>query len=253
MSAPDYEKAAALLRDAERVIAVTGAGVSVESGIPDFRSADGLWTKYPPEQFASIDAFMADPDRVWTMWHELGASLAGVEPNPAHYALAELERLGKLQTVITQNIDNLHTAAGSTGVIEYHGNAAWMYCLECGVRKALEISPAGRGAPRCACGGVMKPDVIFFGEGIPQDAMLRSDALARRCDAVIVAGTSATVYPAAGLPEIAKQNGAAIIECNIEATGFTGGITDVFLEGPAGTTLPALLEALRRLLEGEAR
>lgn len=243
---PAIEEAAKLLRGAAHGIAVTGAGASVESGIPDFRSANGIWEKFPPEHYATIDAFHRDPDRVWGMWHELGAMMAGVTPNPGHHALAELESLGRLCAIITQNIDNLHQSAGSRTVIEYHGNARRMRCMACEAVVPLVLPRESAGAPRCErCDGLMKPDVVMFGEYIPVDAMTASEEHALRCDVVLIVGTSATVYPAAGIPGTAKSRGAAIIECNLEKTDFTRSITDVFIEGPCGETLPALVSALK--------
>ncbi len=238
-------KAAAAIRNAKRVVALTGAGASTESGIPDFRSPGGIWETYPPDEFATIEAFTANPDRVWTMWHELGASLLDVAPNPGHRALAEMETLGHLHAVITQNIDNLHQAAGNTKVIEYHGNARRLHCMACRVRKPMPLDQPRAGAPRCDCGGVQKPDVVLFGELIPPHAMFEAEALAQGCDVMLIVGTSAQVYPAASLPVTAKKHGATIIECNIERTDFTAELSDHFLAGPCGTTLPALLSALR--------
>lgn len=235
------ETAAEKIREAQSVIAVTGAGISVESGIPDFRSPGGIWSKYPPEEFATIDAFNNDPMRLWELWIELGAMLKDAQPNPAHFALAELEKQGCLQAVITQNIDNLHQAAGSKKVIEYHGNAQRLFCLRCHTRTPLKLEDLQGHAPYCACGAVMKPDVVLFGELIPQHALIESEALAQNADVVIIVGTSATVYPAAGIPFAAKQHGAYIIECNLEPTEFTTRITDTFLKGKAGTTLPELV------------
>jgi NAD-dependent deacetylase len=239
------EEAAKAIRSAKSVIAVTGAGVSVESGIPDFRSAGGLWTKYPPEEFATLDAFERDPSRLWKLWLELGEMLQGVQPNPAHFALAELEKLGWLHGIITQNIDNLHQIAGNTKVIEYHGNAQRLHCLACHKRTPLKLEELGGKAPVCTCGAVMKPDVVLFGEMIPKHALFESEALAQNADVVIIVGTSATVYPAAGLPFTAKQHGAYIIECNLDSTDFTARITDTFLQGTAGTTLPELLKQVQ--------
>lgn len=236
--------AAAAIRAAKHVIAITGAGASVESGIPDFRSPGGIWEKYPPEDFATIHAFQRDPDRVWTMWYELAAMVGAVAPNPGHLALARLEALGRLDAIITQNIDNLHQTAGCTNVIEYHGNAAKMVCMRCAAIAPLNLGQTQQGAPRCGCGGVMKPDVVLFGEDIPRQALKDSERLAMRCDLMLVIGTSASVYPAAGLPFLAKEFGAVIIECNLMRTEFTGTITDHFLEGPAGVMLPALIDAL---------
>jgi NAD-dependent deacetylase len=240
-------QAAEVLRDAKVVIAVTGAGISVESGIPDFRSEDGLWTKYPPFEYATLDAFHANPDKVWALFHELASTFAQVQPNPAHTALAELARLGKLDAVITQNIDNLHQAAGSPNVIEFHGNAARLTCIVCARQRAFDETIQPPGAPKCACGAAMKPDVILFGELIPEAALTGSEDWARRADAVIIVGTSATVYPAADLPHLAREHGARIIECNVEPTEFTRTITDHFLQGPAGSTLPELVSWLRAL------
>lgn len=241
------QTAARQLARAQCAVALTGAGASTESGIPDFRSAHGIWAKYPPEEYATIDAFHRDPDKVWSMWRELGAQLQEVRPNPGHVALAEFEKMGKLEAVITQNIDNLHQAAGNTRVIEYHGNARRLFCLTCHRRAPFPAELPGTGAPRCACGGIQKPDVVFFGEIIPQFAALESEALAQRCDLMLIIGTSAQVYPAAALPHTAKRRGAVIIECNLEPTDFTASITDHFLQGPCGQTLPKLLEMLRTL------
>lgn len=244
--------AAEVVRKATSILALTGAGISVESGIPDFRSPGGIWDRFPPEEFATIQAFLANPDRVWKMWYELRAMLGDVKPNAAHLALAALERRGKLEAVITQNIDNLHQAAGSQRVIEYHGNAARTVCISCGRRAPFAPEPAHQGAPRCACGGILKPDVVLFGEQIPVKALLESERLARSCDVMLVIGTSASVYPAAELPLLAKEHGAVVIECNLEATDFTGSLTDHFLQGPAGETLPALVAALSELENKDA-
>ena len=240
----DYERAAKAIRDAGVVVASTGAGISTESGIPDFRSAGGIWERYSPEEYASIDAFMANPGKVWGMWRELGEELADCKPNPGHMALAELEAAGQLQAVITQNVDNLHQEAGSRTVIEYHGNTRRVLCMDCDSTHANTPELLRSLTPTCVCGGVLKPDVVMFGELIPPKAMLRAQAYAQSADVVLIVGTSAQVYPAAELPYIAKQRGAFIIEANLEKTDFTRDITDVFLQGKAGETLPALVQAL---------
>ena len=237
-----YSEAAAAIRNATSVIAVTGAGASVESGIPDFRSPGGLWERFPPEEYAAIDAYLSDPDRIWELWRNLGREFQHCTPNPGHLALAELERRGRLEGVITQNIDGLHQQAGNTHVVEYHGNASRLACLSCDRRIPLDPDREYTHAPHCDCGGLMKPDIVFFGEMIPPYAQAESTSLAQRAGVVIVVGTSATVYPAAGLPPLAKSHGAYIIECNLEPTDFTPRITDTFLQGRAGETLPRLLQ-----------
>jgi len=242
------QHAAAAVARGDYVIAVTGAGISVESGIPDFRSPGGIWETYPPDEYATVEAFMADPDRVWNMWYDLGAMLGEVSPNGGHRALTELQELGRLRAVITQNIDNLHQEAGCAAVIEYHGNARQMRCLRCDGTEALDVLRRTLKAPRCGCGGLMKPDVVLFGDLIPEEAAAAADYAARSADVVIIVGTSAMVYPAAQIPATAKGHGAFVIECNLEPTDFTARITDAFLQGPAGTTLPALAEAVRALL-----
>jgi NAD-dependent deacetylase len=247
MTDPLQQAAQAVARG-RHVIAVTGAGISVESGIPDFRSPGGIWDTYPPEDYATIEAFLAAPDRVWQLWYDLGAMLGDVQPNPGHHALTALQEMGRLDAIITQNIDNLHQESGSVRVIEYHGNGRHMRCVICAGDTPLDLTQRSALAPRCACGGVMKPDVVLFGEAIPRDAMDAANRAAALADVVIIVGTSATVYPAAELPVIAKRNGAYIIECNLEPTDFTGTITDAFLQGPAGTVLPRLVESVRGLL-----
>ena len=244
-------RAVEIIQSANNIIALTGAGISTESGIPDFRSAGGLWQKYNPAEYATIQAFHASPDKVWLMLFDMVGLTRTAKPNPGHYALAELERMDLLKYVITQNIDNLHQEAGSRNVIEYHGNVSRLECLRCGrlfgdsVFNMGEII-AAKMPPRCSdCGSILKPTVVFFGEMIPQEAMIRSQEAAREADVVIVVGTSAVVYPAAGIPLIAKQNNAVIIEFNVETTDLTRFATDVFIQGRAGTTLPELVQQLK--------
>lgn len=247
---PDaINQAAEALTRAQHVVAVTGAGVSEESGIPTFRGDHGIWVKYPIEEFGTIDAYLSDANRVWAFWCELSELVADCRPNPAHVALANLEALGRMETIVTQNVDNLHQDAGSKSVIEYHGNARKLVCLECRQRIPLDRNNLTTLAPKCrACGGLLKPDVVMFGETIPSYALFEASARAQKCDVMIVVGTSAQVFPAAELPFTAKERGAFIIECNTEPTDFTRLVTDAFLEGPAGETLPTLVAAVKQRL-----
>lgn len=240
-------QAAQIIANSKNVVAVTGAGISVESGIPDFRSPGGLWSRYSPEEYASIDAFMDNPDKVWELFYAIGETIIKAKPNPAHFALARLEELGHLVAVVTQNIDNLHYEAGSKTVIEYHGNAQTLYCPACHRRRPMSLSHRNHGAPRCECGGVMKPDVVLFGEVIPSQALFTGETLAKSCEVMLVIGTSAQVYPAASLPYTAKQWGAVIIEFNTNRTSFTESVTDIFIEGPVGETLPRVLEKVEEI------
>jgi len=243
------EQAAQALANAKQVVAVTGAGVSEESGIPTFRGDHGIWVKYPIEEYGTIDAYLSNADKVWSFWCELSELVKDCTPNPAHIALAELETLGRMDTVITQNVDNLHQEAGSQSVVEYHGNARKLVCLECRQRSPFDLDNLTTFAPTCRmCNGLLKPDVIMFGENIPSYALFEASARAQKCDVMIVVGTSAQVFPAAELPFTAKDRGAFIIECNTEPTDFTRLVTDAFLEGPAGETLPKLVKNVKALL-----
>lgn len=242
---PNLKEAAEIIRKANYVIALTGAGISVESGIPDFRSAGGLWEKYDPSVYAHIDSFRRSPEMIWDMLFEMIDLTRNAKPNPAHVALAEMEKKNILKAIVTQNIDNLHQEAGSKNVIEFHGNAHHLECLECGYTEPVTSTDFGGKPPRCKkCKSIMKPRVIFFGEMIPQQALMESQMLANSADAILVIGTSAIVYPASSIPYIAKQNRAKVIEMNVEHTGLTNAITDIFIQGKAGDTLPRLLELI---------
>lgn len=238
------EQAASAIIGSELTIALTGAGISVESGIPDFRSAGGLWSRYDPAEYATIDAFRQDPEKVWRMLRELEDVVLGAVPNEAHIGLGELERMGHLHCVITQNIDNLHQAGGSVNVIEYHGNGSTLSCLwcgaSCGAAEKRITNP-----PRCDCGGILKPDVVMFGEAIPMEALNRSFDLASKAGALLVIGTSATVSPANTIPSIAKRNGAVVIEINMERTHLTDSTTDIFIQGGAGGIVRSLVEKVK--------
>ncbi len=239
------DKAADIIINSKLTLALTGAGVSVESGIPDFRSAEGLWSKFDPAEYATISAFRANPEKIWGMLGEMGELLSQAKPNKAHIGMGELEKMGYLHYIITQNIDNLHQAGGSKNVIEYHGNASTLSCLWCGKRYKSE-EKMDEYPPRCECSNILKPDVVFFGEAIPSDAMSNSFQLASKAQTLMVVGTSAVVSPANTIPSVAKQNGAQIIEVNKERTHLTDSLTDTFLEGSAGAIISEIVEAVKR-------
>jgi NAD-dependent deacetylase len=237
-------EAARAVGGARHVCVLTGAGISAESGIPTFRDAlTGLWSKFRPEELATVEAFERDPQLVW-QWYEWRRDLVRqAQPNAGHRALAELARRVPSLTLVTQNVDGLHQRAGSPAVLEYHGNILRDRCM-------LEQVVADRsddsrhGLPRCAaCGGLLRPDVVWFGEAIPREAMLLAAAAADDCDAFLSIGTSSLVYPAAGLAEVALQRRVPVIEINPNPTDLSAA-ADVVLQGPAGTILPLLLEQL---------
>jgi len=210
---------AELIRANQPCVVLTGAGVSTESGIPDFRSASGIWAQYDPYEVASIEAFRRDPERVWEFYARRLAVLADAAPNPAHLALARLESLGLVQAVITQNVDGLHAVAGSRDVIEVHGSVDTADCLACGrheehVRRLLPL-------PRCAdCGAVLKPGVVMFGELLPVAAIERATALAQGAELLLVVGTSLEVWPVAGLPDETLAHGGKLAIVNHDPTPY---------------------------------
>lgn len=243
------DAAARVLAEANMTVALTGAGISVESGIPPFRGKGGLWEKFDPMTFAHIDAFRRDPKTVWqVLLKTLSDTLVKARPNKAHKGLAELERRGCMRAVITQNIDGLHQQAGSREVIEFHGSMAHHRCQNCDQEIRSKHVDLAELPPRCECGGVLRPEIVFFGEAIPTVALNNSEQFARMCDAMLVVGTSATVEPAASIPRIAKQHGARIIEINPDPTPLTNAISDITLMGPAGAMMTRLVEALEKHL-----
>ncbi len=241
------QRAAEDILHSKKTIAFTGAGISVESGIPDFRGSEGLWKKYDPEEYATIDAFHSNPEKVWLMIKEMFSLILTVKPNPAHTGLAELERMGLLSSVITQNVDGLHQAAGSRNVIEFHGSHRTFSCVRCstkidGASLRLEDLP-----PRCSrCSSILKPDVVFFGEPIPWEAQVMSFKESKSCTAVLAIGTSAVVYPAASIPITAKDRGAIVIEINKEPTPMTDQISDYLICGNAGEIIPAIVDEVKQ-------
>lgn len=239
---------AELLARARLPVALTGAGISVESGIPSFRGAGGLWEKYDPFEYAHIQSFVRQPIKVWKMLLELEEVIRRAKPNPAHYALAELEQLGKLAAVITQNVDNLHQEAGSRRVIEFHGNARRYLCLRCRRQFSETEVDLTQLPPFCSCGGLIKPDIVFFGEEIPPAASQEAFALAEACDLLLVIGTSAAVMPANLLPYTAKNHGALIVEINPETTSLTRRLTDYYLGRSASLVLPEAVAFLKTKL-----
>ncbi len=235
------ESLASLLQAGGKAAALTGAGMSTESGIPDFRSAGGIWDQFDPMEYAHIAAFRSDPEKVWQMLTELESIVLQARPNDGHRALAALERAGMLLGVITQNIDGLHQAGGSTTVVEFHGSGRTLVCLRCGARAdAVSMRQQPR-PPRCpSCQSIMKPDAVLFGEDIGADALRRANALVEACDVMLVCGTSTEVWPAAQLPQRARQRGALVYEFNLEACLPAPCVSERVL-GPLGVTLPALV------------
>jgi NAD-dependent deacetylase len=235
--------------DARAIVAFTGAGVSAESGVPTFRGTDGIWSKLKPEELASMNAFMKNPSMVWEWYAHRKKIMSGIAPNPGHHALVLMESLAPSFAVITQNIDNLHRRAGSRTVYELHGNIERNYCMKCGKPYGNDFEAAPSGVPRCpACGGLVRPDVVWFGEMLPEDEWEASVRAAEGADLFMSIGTSAIVYPAASLPLIAKRAGAYLLEINAEPTPLTAQ-ADEFLQGPSGILLPLLaaaMEGMRR-------
>ncbi len=248
MNQDEIKKAAKILLDSKLTLALTGAGISVESGIPDFRSPGGLWERYNPAEFGTIWAFREDAAKVWKMIREMSELMDRAQPNPAHLGLAQLQHLGLLHTIITQNIDSLHQKAGATRVIEYHGSSRTLSCLTCGARYHAEAKKE-EFPPRCACAEILKPDVVFFGETIPLEALRESQLLASSCNALLVIGTSAEVAPANTIPRAAKLAGARIIEINVKPTVLTSSFADIFLQGKASFMMTRLVEEAQGLLE----
>lgn len=242
------KSAARDLAAADRAVALTGAGISVESGIPPFRGKGGLWEKIDPMEYAHIDAFMKDPAKVWdVLIRDMKDVVDRARPNAAHQGLARLETMGILKTIITQNVDGLHQMAGNTDVIEFHGSFAWQRCMRCEDRIETRRVSLDDMPPKCPCGGILRPECVFFGEMISFDDMARSRMAASSCDVMLVVGTSATVQPAAYMPVIAKRTGARIIEINSERTLLTREISDVFIEGKAGVIFERLIAEIENL------
>ena len=242
---PKIQAAVDALKTAGNVAVLTGAGISVESGIPPFRGKGGLWEKMDPMEVAHIDSFRRDPKRVWQLLiRDMKEVLDRAQPNDAHLGLARMEAMGLVRTVITQNVDGLHQAAGSTEVVEFHGSFAWQRCMACDGRVETVKLDMRSLPPLCKCGGIYRPDCIFFGEMIPPDALSRSQAAAASCDVMMVIGTSATVQPAAYMPMIARQNGATIIEINREPTPLTASVGSILIMGRAGEIMRQIVSAL---------
>jgi len=240
-------RAAATIRGYPPVVALTGAGISEESGIPTFRGKGGIWSRYDPEEYATIDAFLENPAKVWKMLKELSQIIMEAQPNPGHKALAELEGMGHISAVITQNVDSLHQRAGSRQVIELHGNNRWLVCLKCNKRYQVSQSLIEEIPPHCQCGGVLRPDVVFFHESLPHDAYQQAVEKSKQCGCMLAIGTSVQIFPASLMPVLAKQNNAIIIEINPEGSHLTDEVTDIFIQGKSGEILPRIVEEIKRL------
>jgi len=239
-----YKDVAGLMAAQKKCVVLSGAGISAESGIPTFRSKGGLWEKYDPTVYASIEVFRKDPSKYWEIRGDFIKNYDRYQPNAAHRALRELENMGIVRQVITQNIDGLHKKAGSENVIEIHGSLREIYCLQCNKEYLAPRVPEGS-PPYCVCGGVLKPNTVLFGEQLPPQALEKASLESQTCEIMLVIGTSAVVYPAASLPSIAKQHGAKIIEINIE---HAFGEADVVILEQAGTAMTRLLEEIKLLI-----
>jgi NAD-dependent deacetylase len=229
------------LEEARSVVALTGAGISAESSVPTFRGAGGLWKSFRAEDLATPEAFARDPKLCWEWYDWRRQTLAACKPNLGHYALAQMEKKLKDFTLVTQNVDGLHNRAGSERILKLHGDIWWVQCLSCREVKTDLRAPLPEIPPRCSCGGMLRPGVVWFGESLPEQTWLQAERAVRKCDLMLVAGTSAVVYPAAGLVPLAKQAGARIIEINPEETPASR-LADCTLRGPSGEILPQLVD-----------
>ena len=238
------ERLAELVRDHQPCVVLTGAGISTESGIPDFRSPSGIWAQYNPLEYATLDAFLADPEKVWDFYSKRLAVLDDAEPNDGHRALAELEERGCVRAVITQNIDRLHERAGSREIVEVHGSIATSSCLDCGTVVPFAEVVGLLPVPHCPnCGRILKPDVVMFGELLPPAAIARAESLAREAGLMLVVGSSLEVYPVAGLPLETLANGGRLAIVNRGSTPLDARASLV-IDAPAGETLRELADRL---------
>jgi NAD-dependent deacetylase len=254
------ERVAELIVNSRRIVVFTGAGISTESGIPDFRGPDGLWTKVDPNDF-TYQRFVSDRKarkRVWQMNTAMGFASGGVEPNPAHYAIVELEQLGKLDCVITQNVDGLHQKAGNSQdrIIELHGTMQWVKCLGCGVRHAFEEVrewiQKGVEVPECLqCGGILKPDAVFFGEAMPLRETAEAEKRSRSCELCIVIGSTLAVYPAGLMPQYAVSSGAKLVIINDGETELDH-VADVRIAARAGEVMSLTMVKVKAKLGADA-
>ncbi len=233
-----------VLKSARSVAVLTGAGISAESGVPTFRGKEGLWKKFRAEELATVEAFMKNPDLVWEWYMFRRKIINSVSPNPGHYALAEMEKLFDDFTLITQNVDGLHKKSGSENILELHGNILKNKCFDCGKSYENDIDPESGGHPNCACGGRIRPDVVWFGEMLPADAINGAFDAASRAELFLSVGTSAVVHPAASMPIMAKRGGAYLVEVNLEPTPLTE-IADCSFQGKSGEILPQIVEKLK--------
>jgi len=243
--------AAKRIASAKKTIALTGAGISVASNIMPFRGKGGLWEKYDPEEVAEINSFLKNPAKSWAFLKEMQKVVEKARPNPAHISLAKMEELGYLASIITQNVDGLHQEAGNKVVIEFHGNTRRLVCLECRKLYPSEDISLDALPPYCpSCGGLLKPDVVLFGEPIPGAALMQARLEVQQCEVMLIVGTSGLVEPAASLPSAAKRNGAFIVEINPERTVLTATVANIFLQGRAEEILPLLVDELSAIKEG---
>ena len=238
---------ASIWREAKTVLVLTGAGISVPSGIPDFRSPGGLWERFKPEEVATLQALRSHPEKVWEFLLEADNMFDSAKPNPAHEALAAIESAGHVTAVVTQNIDGLHQRAGSRNVIEFHGSGRRYYCMGCKkdypAEQIKNLTPADIPLRCDACGDVVRPDFVFFNEQIPVDAMKDAFNLADRADLIVIVGTSGEVAPANSLPLHVKRNGGKVIEINRGFSNF-GNVTDIRVIASAEEALPVISESL---------
>jgi NAD-dependent deacetylase len=236
----DLSQARDWLAQANSVAILTGAGISAESGVPTFRGAGGLWKDYKPEDLATPEAFARDPRLVWEWYDSRRQAIAQAQPNAAHRALVEIEKRKPRFTLITQNVDGLHDLAGSGKILKLHGDIWRMLCTQCGANFPNRRAPLPKIPPHCACGGMARPGVVWFGEPLPEGMMKEAEHAVAAAQVFLVIGTSAVVYPAAGLIPYAKQAGARVIEINLEETAYSATV-DCALQGLAGDLLPQLL------------
>jgi len=232
------------LRNAKKIVVVTGAGISQESGIPTFRGKDGLWKKHDPMKLATIEAFYDDPKLVWEWYEDRRKNILSAEPNPGHIAIAELEKFVKV-VVLTQNIDGLHQKSGSTNVLELHGSIIRIKCTVCDFKDEIS-SKFDKLPPRCKCGEILRPDVVWFGESLPQNVWSEAIIHSNSCDVMIITGTSLVVSPANTLPIYAKQNNALLIEVNPEKTIMSTDV-DLSLKTTSANALPKLVSIFKNM------